>query len=77
LYSLKEKNGGEAMGTDPKDPKKEAKTPKKKADYASIELKHYTDLLDMKDKVDKELKPLKQYLEKIGVLKKAEIKKKV
>jgi len=64
------------MGTEQKDPKKEAKTPKKKKDYAAIELKHYNELLEMKKQVDQELKPLKQYLEKIGVLKKAEVKKK-
>lgn len=65
------------MAEQQKEQKEKTKVTKKKKDYASIELKHYNDLLEMKNKVDNELKPLKQYLEKIGVLKKEDkIKKK-
>ena len=56
--------------------KKKAKTPKKKLSNDEMQLKIYNELVDKKAEVDKKLKPMKRYLEDIGLLQKSERKKK-
>jgi len=50
--------------------------PREKKDFNSLQMKYYNELLEMKKKVDQELKPLKKYLEAVGLLKREERKKK-
>ena len=56
--------------------KKEVKNRKKKLTSDEMQLQFYNELLEKKAEVDKKLKPLKKYLEAIGLLPKPEKKKK-
>ena len=68
-------NYGGKMMVDEK--KKEVKNRKKKLTSDEMQLQFYNELLEKKAEVDKKLKPLKKYLEAIGLLPKPERKKKV
>ncbi len=60
-----------------KDQSKEVKTRKKKLTNDEMQLEIYQELLEKKAEVDKKLKPLKKYLEAIGLLAKPAKKKNI
>ncbi len=60
-----------------KEQKVKAKSVNKRDKFAATALKHYNELLESKIDFDKQFKPLKQFLIRMGKLPKPDKKKKV